>query len=510
MERELKLQLADGQTAQLRDSALLASLQTEPPHAEDLVSTYFDTPDLALHRLGASLRVRTAGDHHVQTLKTAGRVRAGFYERGEFEGPVADGRPDLAALRAHLPKGSDIGKLLRSGGLQDRLAPIFVTRVNRSISLLRLPKGDEIELAVDEGVVEAGEASSPIHEVEMELKSGTAEHLYRFALDLLDDVPLRPGYLSKSDRGYELIVQERRDPVRAAPLELSRRDTVEQAFQRMVENCLAQVHGNERGVVSGRDAGSVHQMRVGLRRLRSAADLVAPVIAFPPELEKEIRWIAGELGDARDWHVLASSTLSEVAGAAPEDTDVAAVEQASVETARENRDRAAAAVDSARYTRLMMALSGWLERRGWREGMGPDELKALNTPVKKCAAKTLRERRRKLLKRGRGMSRLDAHERHRARIAAKKLRYATEFFACLYPEKAVRRFASALGKLQDDLGWRNDVAVADGLLKTLGAERPETSAGVGFARGYLASRVAADDDALRRMWKRFKRQPLPR
>jgi inorganic triphosphatase YgiF len=510
MERELKLQLADGQTAQLRESALLASLQTEPPHAEELVSTYFDTPDLALHRLGASLRVRTAGDHHVQTLKTAGRVRAGLYERGEYEVPVADGKPNLAALRGHLPKSSDLGKLLRGGGLADRLAPIFVTRVNRSISLLRLPKGDEIELAVDEGVVQAGEASSPIHEVEMELKSGAPEHLYRFALDLLDDVPLRPGYLSKSDRGYELIVQEHREPVRAEPLALSKRDTVEQAFQRMVENCLAQVHGNERGVVSGNDAGSVHQMRVGLRRLRSAADLVAPVIPFPAELEKEIRWIAGELGDARDWHVLASATLPEVAGAAPEDTDVAAVELASEETARANRERAAAAVDSARYTRLMMALSGWLEQRGWREGMGPEERQALSTPVRKFASKTLRERRRKLLKRGRRMSRLDPHERHRARIAAKKLRYATEFFACLYPDKAVRRFASALGKLQDDLGWRNDVAVADGLLKTLAAERPETGPGVGFARGYLASRVAADDDALRRMWKRFKRQPLPR
>lgn len=510
MERELKLQLADGQAAQLRDSALLASLQTEPPHAEELVSTYFDTPDLALHRLGASLRVRTAGNHHVQTLKTAGRVRAGFYERGEFEGPVADGKPDLGALRAHLPKGSDLGKLLRNGALASRLAPVFVTRVRRSISLLRLPKGDEIELALDEGVVEAGEASAPIHEVEMELKSGAPEHLYRFALDLLEDVPLRPGYLSKSERGYELLGREHRRAVRAEPLALSRRDTLERAFQRMVGNCLAQVHGNERGVVAGDDAGSVHQMRVGLRRLRSAADLVAPVIALPSELETEIRWIAGELGQARDWHVLASTTLPEVAGAAPEDASVAALGRACEDTARANRGRAAAAVDSVRYARLMMALSGWVERRGWREDMDPAARQALDMPIVKFANRTLRERRRKLLKRGRRMSRLDAHQRHRARIAAKKLRYATEFFACLYPEKAVRRFASALGKLQDDLGWRNDVAVADGLLKTLAQERPEAGAGAGFARGYLASRVRADDEALRRMWKRFKRQPLPR
>jgi triphosphatase len=509
MERELKMQFAAGQAKMLRDSPLLASLLTEAPHTEHLVSTYFDTEDLALYRCGASLRVRTAGEHHVQTLKTVGSTRAGLYEREEFESAVNGDAPDPGSLPIQMLKDSDIGKLMRDADVADCLKPVFVTRVERSVSLLRLPQGDEIELALDEGVVEADDATAPIHEVEMELKSGEPDHLYQFALDLLETVPLRIGYFSKGDRGYELVVQEHSEPVRAQPLKLKKDDTVEQAFRRIAHTCLAQIHGNERGVVSGHDPSSVHQMRVGLRRLRSAFDLFEDLITTPPSLQEELRWIAGELGAARDWEVTAGSTLPAAFDGAPDDTNADAVTQASREMARQNRKRAAAAVDSVRYTRLIIELTRWLDKAGWREGLNEDQRAALDKPITKFASRTLCNRHRKLLKRGRNLPDLDARRRHRARIAAKKLRYATEFFSSLYPKQAVRHYSAALGKLQDDLGWRNDVVVADGLLKTLASERPETTTGAAYARGYLASQVAADHDALQTLWKRFRRLSPP-
>jgi inorganic triphosphatase YgiF len=386
---------------------------------------------------------------------------------------------------------------------------VFVTRVKRSVSLLRLPQGDEIELALDEGVIEAGDANAPIRAIEMELKSGEPDHLYQFALDLLETVPLRIDYFSKGDRGYELVVQEHSKPIRAQPLKLGLDDTVEQAFRHIARNCLAQVHGNERGVLSGHDPDSVHQMRVGLRRLRSAFDLLQRLITTPSSLQEEVRWIADELGDARDWEVLARSTLPDATGAAPDDVNAATVGHASTENAKTNRERAAAAVDSVRYTRLVIELTRWLEQAGWREGLSEDQREALNKPVKRFASKTLYSRHRTLMKRGRNLPDLDARRRHRARIAAKKLRYATEFFASLYPKRTVRHYTATLGNLQDDLGWRNDMVVADQLLKTLASAQPETTPGVGYARGYLASRVAADRDTLRKLWKRFRRLSPP-
>jgi triphosphatase len=510
MERELKMQLSAGQANELRNAPFLASLLTEAPHTEKVVSTYFDTEDLALHRCGASLRVRTAGDHRVQTLKTSGAVRSGLYQREEIETALDGDEPDPGALHARMPKGSDVRKLMRDSEIAGRLEPVFVTRVDRSVSLLRLPQGDEIELALDEGVVEARGATAPIDEVEMELKSGEPDHLYQFALDLLSAVPLKIGYFSKDDRGYELVVQEHNEPVRAQPLKLKNDDTIEQAFQHIAQNCLAQIHGNERGVVSGHDPSNVHQMRVGLRRLRSAFDLFEDLMTSPPSLQEELRWIASELGAARDWEVFTSSTLPSALDAAPEDTNADAVTQVSREQANQNRSRAAAAVDSVRYTRLVIELTRWLDIAGWREGMNENQRAALDRPITKFACKTLYKRHRKLLKRGRNLPDLDARPRHRARIAAKKLRYATEFFASLYPKQAFRQYLAALGKLQEDLGWRNDVAVSDGLLKTLASEHPETTTGSGYVRGYLASRVAADHDALKKLWKRFRRLSPPR
>ncbi|SOZ17530.1 Protein of the adenylate cyclase family (fragment) [Cupriavidus taiwanensis] len=118
-------------------------------------------------------------------------------------------------------------------------------------------------------------------------------------------------------------------------------------------------------------------------------------------------------------------------------------------------------------------------------------------------------RHQKLLKRGRRMAQLDIQQRHRARIAAKKLRYATEFFASLFPATKLKRFRNHLSDLQDDLGWRNDMAVADGLLRSLGVENEGLALSTGYARGYLAGRVDADNQALRRLWKSFKAARLP-
>jgi inorganic triphosphatase YgiF len=453
--------------------------------------------------------MRRAGERLLQTLKARGSTRGGLYERDEFEGPVSGDMPDLDALRALVPKDCALGKLIRNGDLDGRLAPIFTMRVQRAISLLRLPEGDEVELALDNGTIQAGETTTRFQEVEIEMKSGEPEHLYGFALDLLEAVPLQMSPLSKGERGYVLIAGEHHEPIHAQPLMLKRRDTVERSFQLIAQNCLAQIQGNERGVVSGDDSSNVHQMRVGLRRLRSALDLMESLIVCPSSLQEELKWITGELGGARDWEVLASSTLPEAFATAPEDADAATVRRAATEIAKQNRERAATAVGSARYARLMIELNRWLEQAGWREGMTDERHKALTAPIRKFANQALHSRHRKLIKRGRRLPDLDARRRHRARIAAKKLRYATEFFASLYPKRRVRNYATALRQLQDDLGWRNDVTVADALLSKLTTGRPETGIGAGYARGYLASRVAADHDALQALWKKFKRSSPP-
>ncbi|SAL01312.1 CHAD domain-containing protein [Caballeronia pedi] len=509
METELKLQASAGKASRVLHAPAISRLLVNPATTDELTSTYFDTPDLRLHKCGASLRVRTTGDIRVQTFKLDGTIKAGLFERDEFEGPVQGDSPELESLRQLVPEGKKAAKVLQADELAAQLQPLFVTRVKRATAVLHLSDDTEVELAVDDGVIEAQTASTPIHAVELELQNGAPEQLYELALALLEIVPLRIDHMSKSDRGYELFVQEHRLPVRAEPLELKRRYTVEKTLQHIAKNCLAQIHGNERGVVSGHDPSSVHQMRVGLRRLRSALDMFEDVIAAPAHFDGELRWIAGELGGARDWEVLAGATLDQAFESAKEGDDVNATRTAATERAIHNRKAAAAAVDSVRYTRLVLEFTLWIESMGWRIEQSARDLARRERRISDFADLTLTSRHKKLLKRARGLAELDDASRHRARIAAKKLRYATEFFTSLYPKRAVKPFINALSELQDDLGWRNDIVVADELLRSLATEKPEAEFGAGFARGYFASRAALDHGSMKALWAKFKRMDLP-
>jgi inorganic triphosphatase YgiF len=508
MERELKLRAAAEDLEKFRHAPLLVRSKGAADVSKLLTSTYYDTPELALHWCKASLRVRAVGNERLQTLKLEGAVQAGLFDRDELEMPIDRDTPDLKLLQDQIPADTDCGKLIQDEATTYRLKPVFVTRINRSTISLDLPSGDEVEVALDEGTIDADSGSVSIAAVELELKRGQPESLYGIALELLETAPLRIDHLSKAALGYALLVAEHIDAVKAKPVYVNKRDSVENAFCNIAHNCLDQVHTNERGVVCGHDPSSVHQMRVGLRRLRSALDLFAKVIPAYPCLDDELRWIASELGAARDWEVLAGSTL--VLAATDGDPDeILPVRQACEQIAHNNRQSAAAAVESVRYTRLVLQIARWLNQKGWRDGMSDEQRERIDGPAVQFAAELLRRRHRKLIKRGKGLADLDDHCRHRARIAAKKVRYATEFFASLCPRRTVRHYVDALTALQDDLGWRNDAVVADQLLKLLPRTSPEAASGAAFVRGYLASRVAADRHTLKKLWKRFRRLSPP-
>ena len=379
MERELKLELREDQIDRLRDLRALSSLRIGRPHDELHVNTYFDTADFELHRHQLSLRVSRNSDRLVQTLKTQGRRRAGLFEREEYESEIAGETPALDALLGMVPKQSESARLIGDAGLASRLKPVFATHVRRTVSQLRLPHGEEVELALDRGELLAGHLRAPLHEVEMEIKNGESDRLYGVAIEMLAAVPLRISRLSKGERGYALIGGEEPGAVHAQPLKLGKRDSVGDAFHCIAQNCLAQVFGNERGVVANgpNAAACVHQMRVGLRRLRSALDMFEPNIVCPDALQHEIKWVAGELGAARDWKVLAHATLPEALSDAPENIHADALRETASERAGENRRRAPKAVDSVRYTRLVIELNHWLYNVGKGAGLEPEMREAL-------------------------------------------------------------------------------------------------------------------------------------
>ena len=503
METELKLLIAPADVAAFRRLALLKQLATARPSTRLLRNTYFDTPDLLLKGHGMELRVRRVGRLAVQTLKADGQVASGLHQRQEWETRVAGPQPDLAPLRALVGAGSTWEKVLRLPGLAQGLAPIFDSEIRRTAWMLRLPQGAVVELVLDQGELRQGDARAPISEVELELKAGDTGVLFKLALQLQQQLPLRIGNLSKAARGYALQTPLAVLAVKARPVALDAAMTVEQGFRVIAGNCLAQMQDNEAGVLQGSDPEAIHQMRVGLRRLRSALRLFSPWIPFPPALQQELAWLGAELGTARDADVLADSSLSKVIDACPQALGLLPLRQAASALAEQRRQQAAMAVASVRYSRLMLGLVGWLQASAWHESLDDPARAALGCPLPKRATQILLRCHEKLLKRGKRLAHGTAEQRHRIRIAAKKARYATEFFLSLHSAPRAKRYIKCLASLLDALGGLNDAAVADRLLREIEDLHPDLAASAHFARGYLCAATRHSLPALAGLWRKL-------
>jgi triphosphatase len=297
--------------------------------------------------------------------------------------------------------------------------------------------------------------------------------------------------------------------LKAAPVKLSKRMNVEQAFQAIARNCLDQVRANEAGVARVHDAESLHQMRVGLRRLHAAFGLFGDLLAAPPVIEAELIWLRDRLAPARDWDVLVDATLPRIAAGMPGTPELEALRGAvQIKCAATYAD-ASGAVASPRFGKLVNMLEQWIEQRGWRDEITAKARTRLKMRVTAFASTILEQEQQRLLKRGRKLRQSDPAARHRVRIAAKRARYATEFFASLYPGKRVRPHVQALTAVQDELGWLNDAAVAGRLLDELDDDSQGARAGAAMARGYLASCMEEGAPMVRKRLKKFAAMPGP-
>ena len=509
MEVELKLLVTSQGAQALRQHPLLQEYATSKPDELEICDTYFDTPDLNIRRCDAGLRVRKVGNRWVQTMKCGGSVAGGLHSRYEWESQVAGPIPDLVALHKLIDTKTAWSRRLHSAVAADRLLPVFTTQVKRMVWELRLPQGEEVEFVLDQGNLECDGNSVPISEIELELKSGDPTHLFDFALALQQDIPLQIGNLSKADRGYALFAPQPPAAAKATPLKLSKRITIEEVFQAIAINCLAQIQANVAGITQEYDVESLHQMRVGLRRLRSALELFKDVLQLPEDLQQDLDWLVEQLGAARDWDVLAGSILPTVSASAPDQTLLSEIKLAAAVKAQEKHEAVSAAVSSPRYTRLILSFTRWVQGCSWRDSLSSQEQSRLTKRVAKFAHNVLVRDQRSLQKRGRKLHGGRSEKYHRVRIAAKRTRYATEFFQSLYASKTVLPYLEALTTLQDQLGLLNDAAIAEGLLKELRAEAASLERSAGFIQGYLAASVKKNGKTICKLWKKFASIKLP-
>jgi inorganic triphosphatase YgiF len=501
METELKLSIAPGDVAALRRLALLKDLAVRPPVTRLLRTTYFDTPKLKLAAQGLELRVRRSGRSSVQTLKTVAAPGASLHQRHEWASRVAGTQPRLDVLFDMVGADTVPGHVITERGLARKLTPVFESDVRRTTWTLRLPRGTEVELALDQGWLRHGEARAQLCEIELELLGGELSGLFELALQLQDHVHLRINRLGKAARGYALLASGARPPAGAAkarPLRLEAGMTIEQGFQAIATNCLAQLLDNEAAVAERADPEGIHQMRVGLRRLRTALGLFRPWVALPQNAREELEWLGTVLGRSRDADVLAQSTLRTVVEICPGELALQPLLRSSMARAARLRREAAAAVASPRQARLALQLCAWIHTFGWRDGLDAASSLAIGQPLVPHARQVVRRSRHKLHEAARRLPADPSDELHRVRIAAKRARYATEFFRTLLPARETTQRIARMTDLQERLGSINDKTVAGRLLSAMADERPSLAAACEFARGHLHAEAMREARKLRR------------
>ncbi|HET8728265.1 MAG TPA: CYTH and CHAD domain-containing protein, partial [Alphaproteobacteria bacterium] len=411
-EIELKLSVDLEAIERLGKASAIARRARNRGTVRRLENAYFDTPDLQLHQRGLALRVRRAGANFVQTLKTAAAADSGFLVRGEWEVPVGSMTPDLDALpddaRRHL-----------SPIPPDALEPLFASRVRRHRRLIDVVdatgRRSTVEVAFDQGSLEAGDSTASVSEVELELKAGMPDALYRLALELLEVAPLRLETESKSDRGYRLATGLAPAWRKPEAIVLPPDGAAETAFRIILRSCVGLWLDNQAAALDGRDPEGVHQMRVALRQFRSALSLFRHLIPADRQawLKTESEWIADGLSAARDWDVFLTETLPPVEGGAPEDRSLRALRAAAGAAREAAYQDARGTIAAPRYTAFVLQLALWLDSAGWRAEEPPGDVPSER--IDDLAERLLQQRHKAVLKAGRHFAQLTPEERHALR-----------------------------------------------------------------------------------------------
>jgi inorganic triphosphatase YgiF len=459
-EIELKLEFDPADAARI---AAHPALEASLGHAEDqeLVSTYFDTPDCALHRLGVYLRIRDSGGRYVQTVKSA-KSKTELLERLEWEREIPSRALDLAGL-----EGTPLGPLLTLE-IRAALRPVFETRITRHTCRVE-QDGAEIELAIDRGEIATRTHTRPISEVELELKRGKKWALFQLAHVLAETVPFRLEVKTKAERGYELLQHRLYQAERATDIDIPPEMETGEAFRAIALSCLRQIMANEPSMCAGQ-AESLHQMRIGLRRLRAAIAIFADVVDDErlKQIRGELKWITKELGPARDLDVFGADVLRPLRAKRPEDAGLAASHRQFEEKRIAAYARAATAARSLRFRAAMLDLAEWIETGQWSTDADKERMALRTRPVAQHAENKLARLRKRIKNKGADLRHRSVKGRHRLRIRAKRLRYATEFFAGTFPGEASAKrrteSLSALKDLQDALGGLNDLATRHALI----------------------------------------------
>ncbi|MGE5168934.1 MAG: CHAD domain-containing protein [Rudaea sp.] len=462
------------------------SLRPSRPTTRRWRLVYWDTPDLRLYRARSVLvLVRRGRGRWLQRY-----YRELYSRRLPILGDAAseDGAPDARGLDDPRLRGA--------------LRPYAERDVMRTVRTIRLRDECEVTLSIDRGrarVIDATPRWRAILEIELALLAGTAEHLYELASVIVDELPgARLLFDSEAERAYGGLAGAVERPRSARRVDADPREPLARLVANATAECIAQIAENVEGAKRGSDDEALHQLRVGVRRLRSIVRVApaAGLAPLPEDARARLKWLWKLLGEARDWDVFMAQTLPEIRRI----VDPASAERFEA-VAAGLRKRSHVNVNRAlrgKPFHLAMLTLARLSARQCAEAAAHGEGSS-----RRLAKRLLSVREARLLRRGRHVGRRSREALHELRVGVKRLRYLGEFLAVLFDQDESGRYLKCLATVQSALGRLNDLVVAEQLVRILESR----CAAFGVAHDWhphAASRERALRGELRENWKAFR------
>lgn len=476
---ETQLTLAFDRTTlnRFRRSTKLRELSARAPVRQKVQATYFDTTDLRLFEKGISLRIRRAGRKWLQTVQAESSTDGHLAKPLEHKVQVSSKRPDINKISDPTLHDRVLGAIA-----EQPLQPVIQTAIWRTSREIDVGNEGTVALAIDHGEVSAGGRKAELFEVGLALKSGSPHAVLSAAEQLFGGQRIELSPCSPSERGYRLIAGGADGNGNDAALAHCRRPMLKagmspaDALAEIGRSTSEQILHNWRLSLRSDDPEGPHQLRVGLRRLRTAIRTFRAVTADTDltRIGDTARDLGRMVGRLRDADVLIGDIYFPAASQLAHDSNQGMF----LDVLMQNRERQRAAVraslDQPRWTWLKLncvLIDAAIERATF----GQSE-RATGKDVGWVARKALRKAWKRARDWGQRLDQLTIAERHEMRKTLKSLRYAVEFFLPLYASKNGKQFLKQLKRLQDVFGYLNDVALAERLPKLVAvthSDKPE-------------------------------------
>jgi len=378
-ELELKLAATPEKLNKIKSMAFPGAASQSAWRSRHLANTYFDTEHYQLRELGIAIRLREIGDTVIQSVKSEGQTMGGLHQRNEDEQLLESAQLDIDRVQEPY-----LQILLEEAIEEDgELRPCFRTDFDRDECELTFSDGTQIEVALDQGQISRDEMVDPICEIELELKSGSAEYLFALGRYLIKDHELSLFNASKARRGFNLCRDLPKNHRRMQVIELSKGIEAETAFERICFAALKHFHYYEMVLDEEESAHmAVLEMYRALMYLQHMYMVFGALI--PRQATRDLR---------RNWNWLAQAMRPIVDAAKHkrylmrylrENADWDLVE----EQQQKIRQEATAAINelksilkTQRYNLMMLNMTQWLYFKEWRNFIPEKDQHLLSTPI---------------------------------------------------------------------------------------------------------------------------------